>query len=182
MSDFDKVLEQTKTKNGLELTAYIQKNKEALEQSQVALKSTQDELAACKAELETAKKERSKIKGQTTKAENKATSLQKEKTLLEKELVEEKRAKEDLMMELNNQAKEIAQLKDKIHQDKKNLPSLSQLKDKAKIVMKQEGVHKVFISLTAQVFLDENKIKNAFGTKYKVAILVDEDSVQLSNP
>lgn len=148
--------------------------------------NSKEELAAriesLETELEAVKKERTAARTQATKAENKASTLEAVKAGQEQQLEAAKTTIADLKDELATQAAEIAHLKEKVHQKQKNLPNLEQLRAKAKIVMDQQDTTKVFISLTGQVFLDENTISNAFGSRYKIATLVDEDKVQLSKP
>lgn len=161
MSDLKTILEQTGTTNETELAAYIKQQTEA---------------------LETAKKERAAAKGQVTKADKKVAALEFDKSVLEDELKVVKGKVSDLEDELRTQAAEITELKEAINQKKKNLLTSDQLRAKARIIMNQQDVSRVFISLTGQCFLDENVIKNAFGSNYRLATLVDEDKVQLSRP
>lgn len=181
MSDLDKALETTGTKNETELLKHIQEQNAKLAAAESQLEEQKAKLAAADLELEKVKRERTTAKTQATKAEKKLEESASENAILRNEVKELEENNSDLELELENQAKEINELKAKVSQNKNNLPSLEQLRAKAKIIMNQEQADKVFISLTAQVFLDENKAKNAFGTKYKVATRVDEDRVQLSN-
>lgn len=175
MSDYTKVLEITGTKDEAELYKYIENQKANIERMETTLADNKSKLEAVELDLDSTKKERTTAKAQATKSENKLVALKEEKL----SLVE---SNKDLVTELGNQSTEIQELKAKLNQGKKNLPTHKELVDKAKIIMKQEKTDKVFVSLYAQVFLNENQCQNACGSKYKVATLVDDDKVQLSSP
>lgn len=182
MSELEIIYQKTGTTNEVELSTYIDSQLAKLDTAENQLKEVQEQLSIAKTELDTAKKEQKKARTQATKGDSKISSLESKNSVLNQELKSIKEEKRNLVAELNNQAKEIVELKDKVGQGKKNLPTLDQLRTKAKIVMDQQDLDKVFISLTGQVFINESVISNAFGSKYKIATLVDEEKVHLSKP
>jgi chromosome segregation ATPase len=175
MSEKDRAFEITGVTSDVELIQYLEGHKAKLE-------NLETELENKNTELEATKRERTTARTQATKADSKLAELKENYSALMETSKKQDHSNSDLKAEIDNLSREIVELKEKVNQSKKGLPSLNELKAKAKIILLQEKVDKVFISLNAQVFLRENQCKNASGTKYKVAVLVDDDKVQLSNP
>lgn len=182
MSDLNKTLEETGAKNEAELLKVFREQKAEIESLKSKVEEQNATLTSADLELEKVKRERTTAKSQATKAEKKLEESQAEKGSLEKALEAAVEKEESLQNELSNLSTEVNELKEKLAQGRKNLPSLDKLRAKAKVILKQEKANKVFMSLTGQAFLNENKCKNAFGSKYKIAVLVDEDKVHLSSP
>ena len=125
------------------------------------IEGIQKQNADLETELAEVKKERTSAKSEATKATNRAN---------------------DLSEKVESLTQDIEDLKNKAAGKIKGALSTEKLKEKALIIMKQEGVNKAFVSPKGEVFLNETYAANKCGTKYKIAELIDDEKVQFKNP
>jgi len=154
---------ETGTKDVKELSEFIKniiKDKESVEAELATLQENSEELKA----------ESRKTKTASTKAINKVKKLE---ATIEKMKVAEK----DLRTELETQANQIAHLTQQLTEKGSNIISEKELKQKAKIIMEQNGLNKAFVSPEGYVFTKENVAYNHSGSKYWVAEITDSGVV-----